>query len=52
MVFFFFLWGSSVFVFCRNLFVCLFVQIFIQGMSREGSLSWDLGHTPWEDALP
>ena len=46
-----FLFGGIVFVFafCRNFVV---VQIFIQGMSREGSLSWNLEHTPWEDALP
>ena len=47
-----FLFGGTVFVFafCKNFVVV--VQIFIQGMSREGSLSWNLEHTPWEDALP
>lgn len=50
MFFFFFLWGSSVFVFCRNLFVCLFRYLSRVCLGRDlFSGIWDtlLGKMPF-----
>ena len=41
--------GFLLLLFCKIFF---FIQTFIQGVSRDGSLSRDLGHAPWVDALP
>lgn len=49
----FLFWGGFwVFCFCFFERLFFFIQTFIQGVSRDGSLSRDLGHAPWVDALP